>query len=169
MDLRYGAEALGLLFIAIALMKWVARNVRSQISESGASADAGIIDGFGEAASLRAAGALQQRGLVTSAQLAAMSPRERLLLLTSVRHLSVTGDGAPAPGAKSERAEPAERPLLSAVHCPACGTALDRQEIVALGASRCAGCGPRVSARVQRRRLLVAVDDERAAPAPDGA
>ena len=160
MNLRYGAEALGLLFIAVALMKWVGRNVRSQISDVDTADDARLVDGLGDMASMRAAGMLQRRGLVTSAQLAAMSPRERLLLFSSTRHLEGTGVEVVVDTVQERRVP--ERPLPSAIHCPACGASLDRQRIVTYGETRCSGCERRVIARVQRHRLEVAVEDDAA-------
>ncbi len=162
LNLRYGAEAFALFAIAWGVMKWVGRNARAARGD-GDSEPMKIGFGLTDGAAAHAADALRARGLVSNDQLAAMSARERAMLLATVAERI----GAPEEkAAQAARAARAARPVAEApsvgrrVHCPACGEALDRAHLIRHGEVECRGCRRELSGHVQRGRLTLIVEDE---------
>ena len=177
---KYGAEALALIGIAYGLIKWVGRSLRSLISD--APLEASRIEALAANTPAAATDALVRQGIVSAAELERMTPREReFLVATAGRHLS-GGRGASrqktpvsgAPVASAGRPHtartntvpprlhlitPSRPPLGMAVHCPACGTPLDRDALQRVGETTCPRCKRPVSAHIQRGRLTVIIDE----------
>ena len=180
---KYGAEAIALMGIAYSLIKWVGRTLRSLISDS--SLESSRIDALAASMPAAAADSLVRQGIVSAEDLSGMSPRERqFLIATAVPQV----DGA-AGRARSRRATPissppvgkgpapiaarsalptptrlhlitpSRPPLGLAVHCPGCGTPLDRDALQKFGATTCTRCKRPVTAHIQRGRLTVIVEE----------
>ena len=154
-DFRYGAEALGLLFFAYAIIQWVGRNVRSQIDAS-APEDAVVRAAIEQTDVAATASALRDRGIVAPEQLAELNPRERLLLLTATSHLAPR---RPTPVTPLRLRRPVERPLGAVIHCPACGGHLNRSDVLTHGETRCPSCERKVWGHIQQGRLVVKVEE----------
>ena len=183
MNLTYGGLALALAGVAFALIKRVGRNLRSLISQAPRN-DSGIgpLAAHDPAADSRT---LVDRGIVSTADLQAMTPREREFLLASARVQAGAPDGGrppratPAHGAggviaggsaaAARRAAPtptrlhlitpSRPPLGVAVHCPSCGGPLDREALQRFGVTACQRCKRPISAHIQRGRLTVIVEE----------
>lgn len=180
---KYAAEALALIGIAYGLIRWIGRTLRSQIADP-SHETARLSTLAGEMPSL-GAGALVRQGLVSAEQLQNMTPREReFLVATAGQQLkgpSVrTGGARPTPSASEtsvvtttriDRSGEAARPprlhlitptrppLGMAVHCPACGSLLDRDALQRVGTTSCQRCRRPVSAHIQRGRLTVIIEE----------
>jgi hypothetical protein len=180
-SLKYGAEAVAMLGIAYSLIKWVGRTVRSTLSP-----DAGLEEAKVEALAANtpdvAADSLVRQGLVSPGDLAGMTPRERgFLIATAGQHMETVSRGrgrrpTPASGSSSvggtsgggrrpatphrlHLITPSRPPLGMAVHCPGCGTLLDREALQTFGADTCSRCKRPVTAHIQRGRLTVIVEE----------
>jgi hypothetical protein len=181
-SLKYGAEAVAMLGIAYSLIKWVGRTVRSTLWS-----DAGLEESKVEALAATtpevAADSLVRQGLVSAEDLAGMTPRERgFLIATAGQHMetvargrgrrptpasgsSVNGGGTsgggrrPATPHRLHLITPSRPPLGMAVHCPGCGTLLDREALQKFGADTCSRCKRPVTAHIQRGRLTVIVEE----------
>lgn len=134
---QFVVAAVVMLVASLVLIKWVGRTIRGQLGPpSGKRAEpllAAPVDG--------APGALVklaiERGLVTSAQLAAMTPAERQFLLLSMKDTL---------GAVPARAPAAARAAPFRLHCPMCGNALDARPPLQ-SAADCARCGAKTMMR----------------------
>jgi len=179
---KYGAEAMALMGIAYGLIKWVARTLRSLISD--APNNASRFDDVRAEMPAAAADVLVRQGLVSAAELQRMSPREReFLMVTAGPQLraatnriatgtrptptgadAVTGarsgvDRAPVTPPRLHLITPSRPPLGIAVHCPGCGVPLDRDALQRTGNTTCPRCKRPVSAHIQRGRLTVIVEE----------
>lgn len=180
---KYGAEAVALVGLAYGLIKWVGRNLRSQISDRPLKENQ--INAFVLEATDPAGDALVRQGLVSPEQLAQMSSRERAFMLTQLgpqMSAASAGGGGPGPtpptlsavkgppvstGQRSSAPTPtrlhsitpSRPPLGMTVHCPACGVPLDREALQRLGAATCQRCKRPVSAHIQRGRVTVIVEE----------
>jgi hypothetical protein len=150
---RYGAEAVVLLGIAYSLIRWV---VRTSIELRQEKTSPSFPVAVTESVPLASAEPLRARGLVTDAQLAQMTPRERHLLLTVAAPRLAKSDRGTA--GRPARPTPI-RPVGAAIYCPACGALLSREEIQTLGATTCPKCVRRVAGHFQRGRVTVIVDE----------
>jgi hypothetical protein len=180
---KYGAEALAMAGIAYGLIKWVGRNVRSLISDSGVE-NARVQAIAAAKTPVAAADSLVRHGVVNAEDFAAMSPREREFLVATAgpqieaaraRGQSIRPTPTSTPALRSPTpaaARPAmptpprlhlitpSRPALGlAVFCPGCGIALDRDALQKYGVTSCARCKREVSAHIQRGRLTVIVEE----------
>ena len=158
LDLRYGAEALALVCIAWGVIKWVGRNVRESQGETAAPRDP---IGLSEGVARQATEALRVRGLVSSQSLAGMSERERAFMLSMVAAQIGEPSATASSDERSRTRQIADAPVGRRVHCPACGEALDRAQLVRLGEVECRGCASVLRGHVQRGRLTLVVEDER--------
>ena len=182
---KYGAEALALIGIAYGLIRWVGRNLRSQVSDR--STETARLSSLAAELPSGAADALVRQGLVSARQLESMSPREReFLVATAGAHLKtstvkttsskrltphtnetvvVTTTRIDRSGAETTRPPrlhlitPTRPPLGMAVHCPGCGSVLDREALQRVGSTSCQRCKRPVTAHIQRGRLTVIVDE----------
>jgi hypothetical protein len=183
---KYGAEALALIGIAYGLIRWVGRSLRSQISDR--SHETARLSALGGEMPSLGAEALVKQGLVSADELTRMSPREReFLVATAGQHLkgpvaSVRTVGKrPTPSSndavvvttttridrtgESTRPPrlhlitPTRPPLGMAVHCPGCGSPLDRDALQRVGTAACQRCKRPVSAHIQRGRLTVIIEE----------
>ena len=171
---KYAAEAIALLGIAYALIKWVGRSLRSVVSDT--SHEQYRLEALGSSNPAAAADMLVRQGLVSAEQLAAMTPRERDFLVATagrqVRGAARSPNEPSAPlrptPAHAQRATPATRlhlitpsrpPLGVAVHCPGCGTPLDREALQRHGTTPCPRCKRPVSAHIQHGRVTVIVEE----------
>jgi hypothetical protein len=106
---KYGAEALALLGVAYGLIKWVGRSLRSQISdvpleETRLQALSAATGGERVRAPGPGADMLVRQGIVSAAQLAGMTPRERAFLVaTAAPQMNATR----RPGAPGQQSPPA--------------------------------------------------------------
>ncbi len=106
-----------------------------------------------------------QKGLVSAAQLAAMTSAEREFFLAAAAARLGEGTGPRLVRARDGSAEPAA-PLLvtsavlvtATIHCPVCRTPIGRRTEAPIQLARCPGCTRRVAARVDEERLVVTVD-----------
>ena len=180
---KYGAEALALIGIAYGLIKWIGRTLRSQISDR--SHETARLSALASEMPSGGADALVRQGLVSPAQLESMTPREReFLVATAGRHLKGTSvrtgstrltpsttetvvvtttriDRSSDPGRppRLHLITPTRPPLGMAVHCPGCGSLLDRDALQRVGTTSCQRCKRPVSAHIQRGRLTVIVEE----------
>ena len=177
---KYGAEALALLGIAYGLIKWVGRNLRSVVSDP--SLERSRLEALGASMPAASTDLLVRQGVVTAKQLEGMSARERAFLIANASdrrgpasHPTPTaaGPSRPAvprptptqahavtpPGPRLHLITPSRPPLGVAVHCPGCGSPLDREALQRFGATSCARCKRPVSAHLQRGRLTVIVEE----------
>ncbi|HET6681858.1 MAG TPA: hypothetical protein VFG84_11695 [Gemmatimonadaceae bacterium] len=145
-------QLLAIFGLAFAIIKWVGGLVRDVTTGASASAaplapTEGLLDDV--LASMSATNALQKRGIATDAQLLAMSPKERAMLLGVV-------------ASRLPEAAPVATPLRAVgldVFCPACGSALQRQELKRMGHVDCPGCTRRIRARITLGQMTVTVDE----------
>ena len=176
---KYGAEAVAMIGIAYGLIKWVGRNLRALVSDSGV--ESARIQALAASTPAAAADTLVRQGIVTAEDLARMTPREReFLVATAGRHAapgadrnrprqptpkSFEGVGSAASGRSSEPTPrlhlitPSRPPLGMSVHCPGCGIALDREALQRVGTTTCPRCKRPISAHIQRGRLTVIVEE----------
>ena len=175
---KYGAEAFAMVGIAYGLIKWVGRNVRSLVSDS--RVEEAHMEALAASIPSAAADALVRQGLVSAADLARMTPRERVLLAAAGRRLDAAADRKRAPQATPRSSDavgaaattrapaatprlhlitPSRPPLGITVHCPGCGIALDREALQRIGSTTCPRCKRRISAHIQRGRLTVIVEE----------
>ena len=177
---KYGAEALALLGIAYGLIKWVGRTLRSVVSDP--SVERSRMEALGASMPAASADLLVRQGVVTAKQLEGMSARERAFLITNAGDRLGTTTGAaptragtssaasarPTPAQNGAATPPAPRlhlvtpsrpPLGVAVHCPGCGSPLDREALQRFGATNCGRCKRPVSAHLQRGRLTVIIEE----------
>ena len=181
---KYGAEALALIGIAYALIKWVGRSLRSQISDR--SHETARLSALGGEMPSLGAEALVKQGLVSADEFARMTPREREFLVataaqrlkgaSSVRtgsrratpiatesvvvtttRIDRSGDAGRPP--RLHLITPTRPPLGMAVHCPGCGAPLDRDALQRVGTTSCTRCKRPVSAHIQRGRLTVIIEE----------
>ena len=128
-----------------------------------------------------AADALVRQGLVSTEDLARMTPRERGFLAAAAgRRLDTTAERnrtpqatpksseavgpaasarTPAPSPRLHLITPSRPPLGMSVHCPGCGIALDREALQRYGTTTCPRCKRPISAHIQRGRLTVIVEE----------
>lgn len=66
---------------------------------------------------------------------------------------------APPSGPRLHLITPSRPPLGVAVHCPGCGTPLDRDALQRVGSASCGRCKRPVSAHIQRGRLTVIIEE----------
>ncbi|HVT39167.1 MAG TPA: hypothetical protein VHE78_08975 [Gemmatimonadaceae bacterium] len=158
---RYLGVAVFMLFSALGILKWVQRALREQI--------AAVSDGRDDAAAITHADSVPQalvkvaleRGLVSAAQLAAMAPRERLFLFSSLQERLAADVPHPTPGPTAPPHAPAVPTVINAaefglasmpvntrlhVHCPMCGEALILPAFAPFVA-HCAQCGTKTALR----------------------
>jgi len=171
---KYGAEALALVGIAYGLIKWVGRSLRSVVSDT--SQEQHRLEALGASNTAVAADMLVRQGIVSREQLADMTPRERgFLIATADRQLKgaarLAGDPPPARRTPAQPhpalpasprlhlITPSRLPLGVAVHCPGCGTPLDREALQRHGSTTCSRCKRPVSAHIQRGRVTVIVEE----------
>ena len=175
---KYGAEAFAMVGIAYGLIKWVGRNVRSLVSDS--RVEEAHMEALAASIPSAAADALVRQGLVSAADLARMTPRERVLLAAAGRRLDAAADRKRAPQATPRSSDavgaaatprapaatprlhlitPSRPPLGITVHCPGCGIALDREALQRIGSTTCPRCKRPISAHIQRGRLTVIVEE----------
>lgn len=175
---KYGAEAFAMVGIAYGLIRWVGRNVRSLVSDS--RVEEANMEALAASMPSAAADALVRQGLVSAADLARMTPRERVLLAAAGRRLDVSADRKRAPQATPKSSEavgsaaatrvpaatprlhlitPSRPPLGITVHCPGCGIAVDREALQRMGSTTCPRCKRPISAHIQRGRLTVIVEE----------
>lgn len=178
MSFKYLAEAIALLGIAYGLIKWVGRSLRSLIS--GTSYEQNRLEALGASNPAAAADMLVRHGLVSAEQLSRMTPREREFLVAtagrqlrgaapppgetpaSARPTPARPQGAVAASPASPRLHlitPSRPPLGVAVHCPGCGTPLDREALQRHGSTTCSRCKRAVSAHIQRGRVTVIIEE----------
>jgi hypothetical protein len=176
-SLKYGAEALALAGIAYGLIKWVGRSLRSLISDS--SLENARLEAIASHTPAASADALVRQGIVSADAHAGMTPREReFLMATAGQQMdavaarrrppratpsssgAVVGSRASSPTPpRLHLITPSRPPLGVAVHCPGCGSPLDREALQRRGATTCARCKRPVSAHIQRGRLTVIVEE----------
>ena len=175
---KYGAEAFAMIGIAYGLIKWVGRNVRSLVSDS--RVEEAHMEALAASIPSAAADALVRQGLVSAADLARMTPRERVLLAAAGRRLDAAADRKRAPQATPRSSDavgaaatprapaatprlhlitPSRPPLGISVHCPGCGIAVDREALQRYGTTTCPRCKRPISAHIQRGRLTVIVEE----------
>lgn len=172
---KYAAEAVALLGIAYGLIKWVGRTLRSVVSDT--SQEQNRLEALSVATPAAAVDMLVRQGLVSPEQLAGMTPRERGFLIANagLQHKPVprpSSDAAPSSRRTPAQAHaaapasprlhlitPSRPPLGVAVHCPGCGTPLDREALQRYGATTCSRCKRPVSAHIQRGRVTVIVEE----------
>jgi Zn-finger nucleic acid-binding protein len=175
---KYGAEAFAMVGIAYGLIKWVGRNVRSLVSDS--RVEEAHMEALAASIPSAAADALVRQGLVSAADLARMTPRERVLLAAAGRRLDAAADRKRAPQATPRSSDavgaaatprapaatprlhlitPSRPPLGITVHCPGCGIAVDREALQRIGSTTCPRCKRPISAHIQRGRLTVIVEE----------
>jgi hypothetical protein len=177
---KYGAEAIALLGIAYGMIKWVGRSLRSQVSDR--SHETARLAALAAHMPASATDALVRQGLVSAKELERMTPREREFLVatagdhlganargTSRRLTPITGDAVRStsragraeatPSTRLHLITPSRPPLGLAVHCPGCGTSLDRDALQRVGTTACQRCKRPVSAHIQRGRLTVIVEE----------
>ena len=183
---EYGAEALALIGIAYGLIKWVGRSLRSQISDR--SYETARLSALGGEMPTLGAEALVRQGLVSADELARMSPREREFLVattgqqlkgasavrtassrrltpsstdavvvTTTTRIDRSGESTRLP--RLHLITPTRPPLGMAVHCPGCGSPLDRDALQRVGTTSCQRCKRPVSAHIQRGRLTVIIEE----------
>lgn len=184
LSFKYGAEALALIGIAYGLIRWVGRSLRSQISDR--SHETARLSALGGEMPSLGAEALVKQGLVSAEQFARMTPREReFLVATAGQHLKGTqvrtgtrrltpastetvlvttttridrsGESTRPP--RLHLITPTRPPLGMAVHCPGCGSPLDRDALQRVGTTACQRCKRPVSAHIQRGRLTVIIEE----------
>lgn len=172
---KYGAEAFAMVGIAYGLIKWVGRNVRSLVSDS--RVEEAQMEALAASMPSAAADALVRQGLVSAADLARMTPRERVFLAAAGRRLDAAAERKPQATPRSTEAVPAAAsarnpatprlhlitpsrpPLGITVHCPGCGIAVDREALQRMGSTTCPRCKRPISAHIQRGRLTVIVEE----------
>jgi hypothetical protein len=176
---KYGAEAFAMAGIAYGLIKWVGRNLRSLVSDS--TVESARIEALAASMPAAAADALVRQGIVSAEDLARMTPREReFLVATAGRQVDPgadrnrprqatpksseaigTGASSRSPSAtpRLHLITPSRPPLGISVHCPGCGTAVDRDALQRFGTATCPRCKRPISAHIQRGRLTVIVDE----------
>lgn len=172
---KYGAEAFAMVGIAYGLIKWVGRNVRSLVSDS--RVEEAQMEALAASMPSAAADALVRQGLVSPADLARMTPRERVFLAAAGRRLDAAAERKPQATPRSTEAVPAAAsarnaatprlhlitpsrpPLGITVHCPGCGIAVDREALQRMGSTTCPRCKRPISAHIQRGRLTVIVEE----------
>jgi len=178
---KYGAEAFALAGIAYGLIKWVGRSLRSLISDS--PMEEAKLEALAASTPQVGADVLVRQGIVSSDELARMSPREREFLIATAtpkldaapargrerRPTPVSSNTASVAGTAGGRASATptrlhlitpSRPSLGVlVHCPGCGAPLDREALQRFGATTCPRCKRPVSAHLQRGRLTVIVEE----------
>ena len=175
---KYGAEAFAMVGIAYGLIKWVGRNVRSLVSDS--RVEEAHMEALAASMPSAAADALVRQGLVSPADLARMTPRERVFLAAAGRRLDAAAERNRPPQATPRSTEvigsaagsrtppatprlhlitPSRPPLGMSVHCPGCGIALDREALQRMGSTTCPRCKRPISAHIQRGRLTVIVEE----------
>lgn len=161
--LRLIAGTVIILGAAITAVVWVGRQVRGQLGP-GAKKPAPSLDRFDAIPPALVKQALE-RGLVTSAQLATMTPVERHFVLQAVRK-QIEGDAAaiaPPVASTSPAAPPPPRPPMTpppspgeaslvpdrarlTLWCPLCGTSLNLPAFPPMVAY-CASCGAKSAVR----------------------
>jgi hypothetical protein len=182
-NFKYGAEALALIGIAYGLIKWVGRALRSQISDR--SHETARLSALGGEMPSLGADALVRQGLVSAEQFEQMTPREReFLVATAGHHLKgssartgsrrltpsvtetvvvtttrVDRSGESTRPTRLHLITPTRPPLGMAVHCPGCGSLLDRDALQRVGTTSCQRCKRPVSAHIQRGRLTVIIEE----------
>lgn len=151
-----------LLFVgAIASVWWASRRMRASLSGNG--------DGRPkEPSELVTPGlyrALRERGIASPESLAAMSPRERQLLLDAAGRMTPTtpmlavGASPRSVAASGVAAAVAPAPPAS-VHCPVCGTRLAAWDTAAPRiVTRCTNCNRRISVRMDGDSRVVVTAD----------
>jgi hypothetical protein len=176
---KYGAEAFARAGIAYGLIKWVGRNLRSLVSDS--SVESARVEALAASMPAAAADALVRQGIVSAEDVARMTPREReFLVATAGRQVDPgadrnrprqatpksseaigTGASSRSPSAtpRLHLITPSRLPLGISVHCPGCGTAVDRDALQRFGTTSCPRCKRPISAHIQRGRLTVIVDE----------
>ena len=177
---KYGAEAIALVGIAYGMIKWVGRLLRSQISDR--SHETARLATLAAHMPASATDALVRQGVITAKELERMTPREREFLVATagdhlgantrgtarrltpitgeaVRSTSRPGRADPTQPTRLHLITPSRPPLGLAVHCPGCGTSLDRDALQRIGTTACQRCRRPVSAHIQRGRLTVIVDE----------
>ena len=177
---KYGAEAIALIGIAYGLIKWVGRSLRSQVSDR--SHETARLATLAAQMPASTIDALVRQGLVSAEELERMTPREREFLVatagqrlgadargTSRRLTPITGDAVRSTTrptridttqpTRLHLITPSRPPLGLAVHCPGCGTPLDRDALQRVGTASCQRCKRPVSAHIQRGRLTVIVEE----------
>jgi hypothetical protein len=133
-QLKYLGTAVFMLGVSYAIIKWVGRTLRDQIgpgmNRTGSTLFSSPADTLPPALIREAI----DRGLVTTAQLAAMPPMERQFLFATLQHKFTMESRSPAAGAVA-RAPQAPHPMPGAefglaavpaneilrVFCPSCG------------------------------------------------
>ena len=157
-EVKYLGVAVFMLGIAWGIIKWVGRAIREQLGPGMTAADdAASIEHIDTVPPALVKQAIE-RGLVTSAQLAAMKPMERQFLFASLapRLASPSADLVAAGGDASKVHRPmngAEYGMASMptndrlhVYCPMCGEMLDLPAFSPYVA-HCEKCGGKTSVR----------------------
>jgi hypothetical protein len=158
---RYLGTGVFMLASALGILKWVQRTMREQLGVPTDRSDDAVAITHVDSVPPALVKAALERGLVTTSQLAAMAPRERLFLFSSLQERLAPQTPQPAPGsaapphaagapASINAAEfglasmPANEKLH--VHCPMCGEALVLPAFAPFVA-HCAQCGTKTALR----------------------
>lgn len=144
-----------------ALIRRAGRELRAQVSPR---VEAKRSTGLSHPAS-PVARTVVQKGLVSPAQLAAMTSAEREFFLAAAGARLGEGTGPRLVRARDGSAEPAPPPQVTSaalvtatIHCPVCRTPIGKRTEAPIQLARCPGCTRRVAARVDEERLVVTVD-----------
>jgi hypothetical protein len=161
-EMLIDVAALSVIIGGGALIRRAGRELRAQLSPrvtGGGSAKATASQPASPVART-----IVQKGLVSPAQLAAMTSAERDFFLATAAARLGDGTGPRLVRPRDGSAEPAPLPVTSAVlvtasiHCPVCRTPIGKRTEAPIQLARCPGCTRRVAARVDEERLVVTVD-----------
>ena len=156
MDLRLLGLAVLLLGVAVAAIWRAGRRLRGELGQpNGADGERSSLQNL--SVPPQAARVLQQRGLASPAQLAAMSETERQLLFSSVTD-AINSESEPATGPRPSGARPVIRPEdIPALYCPTCSYRIERFSSMPPITGRCETCGARIVVRRDGARILLTV------------
>ncbi|MEK7240323.1 MAG: hypothetical protein AAB224_07025 [Gemmatimonadota bacterium] len=168
MDLRLLGLAVLLLGVAVAAIWRAGRRLRGELGEPN-GADGGRGDLQHPPVPPQAARVLQQRGLASPAQLAAMSETERQLLFSSVTD-AINNESEPDAAPRVSGARPFIRPEdIPTLYCPTCSYRIERFSSTPPITGLCETCGARIVVRRDGARILLTVlpKDETEGRRPD--
>ena len=161
LQLEYLGVAIFMLGASYGLIKWVGRTIRDQLGPGMSRGDEPFLPEHVDTVPPALVKQAIERGLVTSSQLAGMTPMERQFLLASLKDKlaapAAAGGGAPAPppspAASAPRAMDAAEFGMAAmpvserrVHCAMCGESLDLPALAPYVA-HCRRCGAKTALR----------------------
>jgi hypothetical protein len=180
---RYLGTGVFMLVSALGILKWVQRALREQIGAPTDRSEERVVITHVDSVPQALVKVALERGLVSASQLAAMSPRERLFLFSSLkdRLASEAPAAGPAPGATATPPAGGAAPSINAaefglasmpvndvlhVHCPVCGGALILPAFAPFVA-HCPQCGTKTALREDvPGHYLLNVTPARKAPTP---